>query len=97
MATVRKIVSKDQLEQLKKVLGPGVIDREARLFRLVRHTDPTGVSGTGTVAEGVEFSDGIVVMRWLSGTPTTTVYDSVDDLKRIHGHHGATTIEWMTK
>ena len=35
-----------------------------RTFRLIRDEDPTGISGTGSVAEGVEFDDGTVAMRW---------------------------------
>jgi len=36
-----------------------------RRFLLVRDCDPSGVSGTGIVAEGVQFSDGTAVMHWL--------------------------------
>jgi len=72
-----------------------VMNRTARLFLLVRRVDQNGVSGTGAVAEGVEFSDGTVAMRWLSGTPSTTIYDSIEDTIRIHGHQGATTVEWV--
>lgn len=32
-------------------------------FELVRDVDVTGISGTGVVAEGVEFSDGTVALR----------------------------------
>ena len=37
-----------------------------RIFSLVRHEDVSGVSGTGRVADGVEFNDGTVVLRWLT-------------------------------
>lgn len=73
-----------------------------RTFRLVRHQDVTGISGTGTVAEGVEFTDGTVVLRWLkAGTarpdhvrPTTVLHDDVESVIGLHSHNGATQIEW---
>lgn len=64
------------------------------LFVMRRLVDSTGVSGTGIVAEGCQFSDGRCVIRWVSDHRSTAVYDSVDDLIAIHGHHGATLIEW---
>lgn len=36
---------------------------ESRRFTLVRHDDVTGVSGTGVVADGVRFPDGVVALR----------------------------------
>ena len=36
-----------------------------RVFQMIRDTDVTGLSGTGVVAEVIEFSDGSVAMRWL--------------------------------
>lgn len=72
-----------------------------RRFHLQRGEDVTGVSGTGAVAEGVEFSDGTAVLRWrpvandnAAGT-STAVWSSTDDLIRIHGHDGATRIEYL--
>lgn len=70
----------------------------ARRFRLVRTTDVSGVSGTGTVAEGCVFTNGKAVLAWL---PTdryegaVNVYVSIADLEAVHGHDGATVIEWM--
>lgn len=61
-----------------------------RTFYLYRSTDDTGVSGTGMVAEGAEFSDGTCVLRWLTETSSTAVYASMADLVAIHGHSGAT-------
>ena len=64
-------------------------------FRLIRNEDVSGVSGTGAVAEGVLFATGKVALSWLSDLHSVTVYDSVDDLERIHGHEGRTRIEWI--
>mgnify|MGYP001588248013 FL=1 len=63
-------------------------------FQLRRLEDVSGVSGTGVVAEGVEFSNGRVVLCWLSSVSSITVFDSVGDLMRIHGHQGRTHLVW---
>ncbi|GAA0615222.1 hypothetical protein GCM10009534_57460 [Kribbella sandramycini] len=67
-----------------------------RCFQLVRHVDVSGVSGTGVVAEGVEWTDGSVALHWGGRYPTTTVWpDGIDALVSVHGHNGATTIRWL--
>lgn len=63
-----------------------------RVFNLVRNQDVSGVSGTGVVAQGVEFDDGTCAMRWLTGTASTAVYASLQDVETIHGHGGATQV-----
>ena len=63
-------------------------------FILVRSEDETGVSGTGTVAEGVQFTNGKVAMSWLTPTSSIAVYESVEDVEAIHGHDGTTRIEF---
>lgn len=65
-----------------------------RFFHLVRTKDASGVSGTGIVAEGCEFSNGKVAVAWVSGINSVIVYDSVADVEKIHGHGGATQIVW---
>lgn len=66
-----------------------------RRFALQRNEDVTGVSGTGTVAEGVEFSDGTVALRWCVGDHRSTViWPSIDAVSAIHGHDGRTLIQW---
>ncbi|GAB3831927.1 hypothetical protein [Kribbella italica] len=67
----------------------------SRRFRLMRHEDVSGVSGTGPVAEGVQFTDGAVALRWYGDYPTTTVWDGIDSVVAIHGHGGATEVEWL--
>jgi hypothetical protein len=67
-----------------------------RRFHLVRHVDISGVSGTGIVAEGVEWSDGTVTLRWTGDYPTTTVWqDGIPALLAVHGHQGSTAIHWL--
>lgn len=64
-----------------------------RTFYLARHEDVSGVSGTGIVAEGVEFSDGKCAIRWIVGDHrSVVVWDSVGDVQAIHGHDGKTRI-----
>lgn len=73
-------------------------------FVLQRDEDETGVSGTGVVAEGVEFSDGVVALRWIvpatspgAGNPTSVVFhdNGIESVEKIHGHGGKTRIVWI--
>jgi hypothetical protein len=67
-----------------------------RRFLLVRTEDVTGVSGTGAVAEGVRYSDGVCSMHWVvKPASSTTVYDSVEDVEAIHGHEGRTMVQFL--
>ena len=67
-----------------------------RTFQLYRREDETGISGTGIVAEGVEFSDGACAMRWCTvGAPVSTaIYDNAGHVEAIHGHGGKSVIIW---
>lgn len=65
-----------------------------RRFELHRDTDVSGISGTGTVAEGIEFSDGTCVIRWQGDRRSTVVWPCIADVEAIHGHGGATRIVW---
>ncbi|WP_201298215.1 hypothetical protein [Nocardia sp. CY41] len=63
-----------------------------RLFILRRDTDVTGYSGTGDVADIVEWPDGTVSMRWRGKVRTFQNADRLADIADIHGHDGATRI-----
>ena len=63
-----------------------------RRFHFERREDASGVSGCGKVAEGIVFSDGRVAIEWLSSCPSTNIYNSLEDVDRIHGHEGRTQI-----
>lgn len=65
-----------------------------RTFHLARSVDVSGVSGTGVVAEGVQFTGGQVVLHWLTDVPSTAIYDSIDAVRHIHGHAGMTRVVW---
>lgn len=66
-----------------------------RLFSLVRDVDETGVSGTGHVADGVQFPNGKCAVCWRTATTSTAIYDSIADVEKIHGHGGKTRIVWV--
>ncbi len=66
-----------------------------RRFVLFRLKDETGVSGTGIIAEGIQFSTGECVLGWISETPSINIYESIDEIKLIHGHQGKTEIRWI--
>jgi hypothetical protein len=61
-----------------------------KTFKLVRKEDVSGVSGTGIVAEGVEFHDGQVVISWFGSYHSLEVHPSVAQVIIIHGHNGKT-------
>lgn len=61
-----------------------------KTFKLFRKKDISGVSGTGWVAEGIEFSNGKVAITWLGDVSSVTVYNTIDEARQIHGHGGNT-------
>jgi hypothetical protein len=63
-----------------------------KLFELQRKEDETGVSGTGTVAQGVIFDNGKVCLTWLTKYSSVAVYDSIEEVIQIHGHDGKTLV-----
>lgn len=69
--------------------------KTVRRFKLVRCVDPAGVSGVGHVADGVEWPDGTVALRWRTSIAATGVYASVADVHAIHGHDGGTKVVWV--
>ncbi|TCM39665.1 hypothetical protein EV648_114187 [Kribbella sp. VKM Ac-2568] len=67
-----------------------------RPFLLVRHADVSGVSGTGVVAEGTEWTDGSVSLRWRSEHASTTFYEAgVRAVLAVHGHAGASEVIYL--
>ena len=59
-----------------------------KAFYLDREEDVSGVSGTGRVAEGIEFSNGKVVVHWPSDSPSTNHYENMKQMLKVHGHGG---------
>lgn len=65
-----------------------------RRFMMLRRSDATGISGVGHVADGVEFDDGSVAIRWRTAVRSSGTYASIADAKAIHGHGGETVFEF---
>lgn len=66
-------------------------------FRLYRPTPPELANAPDEVQlEGVEFSDGTVVVRWLTEYRSHSVWASFEDFERIHGHpEYGTVVIWL--
>ncbi len=68
----------------------------ARVFVLVRDRDPSGVSGTGVVAEGAQWSDGSASLRWPGRFPSVVFWSGgVDHIRAVHGHGDATSVRFV--
>lgn len=66
-----------------------------RLFQLIRDEDSSGVSGTGVVAEGVEFTNRECVIHWLAKRSSMGIYVTIDDVVAVHGHDGKTRVVFV--
>jgi len=68
-----------------------------RLGVFLREEDESGVSGTGIVADIIEYPDGWCVAHWRSNMPSTNVYPNVKALSAVHGHGGKTKVVWIAE
>lgn len=68
---------------------------QLKRFLLHRTEDESGVSGTGIVAEGVQFACGWCALSWLTSYQSCGVYPSIEELEGIHGHDGRTRVVWL--
>lgn len=66
-----------------------------RRFQLHRKVDESGVSGTGIIAEGVQFSNNECVLLWLTKRSSIGIYTHLADIETIHGHEGRTRVVWI--
>lgn len=67
-----------------------------RCFQLHRDDDVSGVSGEGIVADGCEFPDGVVALRWRGDIASTVVHErGMYGVERIHLHGGKTRVVWV--
>ena len=66
-----------------------------RRFQLIRDEDVHGVSGTGLVAEGVEFTPGWCAVVWLGTYTTITFFENIKEVEAVHGHDGRTKVRWV--
>jgi hypothetical protein len=70
-------------------------DQPARRFQMQRDEDVTGVSGTGVVADGVQFPSGSVVIQWRGKHSSIVMWPDLSHVEVIHGHDGRTRIVWL--
>jgi hypothetical protein len=76
---------------------------EPRLFHLVRPSGASPVAGASagaaglvTVAEGVEWSDGTVTLRWRGRWPATSAWEGgIAAVLAVHGRNGTTKLRWL--
>lgn len=66
-----------------------------RLFELHRVEDESGVSGTGVVAQGVEFDNHWCALTWLTTHTSVAFYPSIAEVEAIHGHSGKTILRFL--
>ena len=67
----------------------------AKVFVLQRSEDVSGTSGTGIVAEGVEFSDGTCVLHWISQLHSIEICGNMHVVEAIHSHEGKTKVVYL--
>jgi hypothetical protein len=68
-----------------------------RRFRVWPRENLTGRARIGAFAEGVMFTDGTVVVRWLGNVPTSVVYPDrgMDAIDSGNGFGGPGEVEWL--
>jgi len=74
-----------------------------KIYHLVRDEDVSGVSGTGIIAEIVEFENDFCVINWTGEAEprqnfnSLAIYPDLKTIERIHGHGGKTRIFEVAK
>lgn len=66
-----------------------------KLFVIKRIEDNTGLSGTGIVADGVEFDDGQVVLKWRGEISTIVIHKNLENVKKLSCSHSKSEIVFM--
>jgi hypothetical protein len=61
-------------------------------FYLLRTEDVNGNSGTGVVAVGAIMPSNRCILEWTTNELTETIFESLEQIERLHGHNGRTTI-----
>jgi len=70
------------------------VKTQMRRFHLIRTEDESGISGTGLIVEGIEFTNGKCSISWLTPYTSVSIFDSIKVLEEVHGHQGKTRIEY---
>jgi hypothetical protein len=67
-----------------------------RRFYLARNEDPSGISGTGIVAEGIEWRGGTADLHWVTEHETFVHWPGgVAAILAVHGHGGSTIVRFL--
>ena len=73
---------------------PLITKTKPRLFWLVRDEDVSGISGKGLIAEGIEWTNGMVTVSWLGTYHSIETVMNTHTIEALHGHSGKTRIIW---
>lgn len=66
-------------------------------FQLHRDFDPSGVSGTGVVADGVIRPDGVAVIFWRGDHPSLVFWPrGMVSIEHVNCHGGDTRVVWLS-
>jgi hypothetical protein len=94
--TAQRLIDELTLELGGRIVVHKHQDLKPRRFVLRRYEDVTGVSGEGRVADGVLWPDRTASIRWREEHPSIVFWDRGRvSVEFIHGHGGATEIEWL--
>jgi len=106
MADDRQVVQEtiSRMNKHKKETGnwfPG--EKSMRRFKVYRKSPPEGYRESGTANapdevqfEGVVFSDGTVCVRWLTELRSHSIWSSLGELEKVHGHPEYGSVwEWL--
>lgn len=67
-----------------------------RRFVLARHHDPSGISGVGIVAEGIEWRGGTADLHWVTEHETFVHWPGgIAAILAVHGHQGSTVCRFL--
>jgi hypothetical protein len=68
----------------------------ARPFVLVRHYDPTGISGVGIIGEGVAWTGGSADLHWMTEHESFVHWPGgLPEILAVHGHNGSTVARFL--
>ena len=51
---------------------------DIQIFKMIRNSDDSGISGTGCIAKGIVWEDGSVHINWTGVTPCHTRWDTFE-------------------
>ncbi len=75
--------------------GSAAAEAQVRTFVLRRLEDVSGVSGTGAVAEGIEFHDGQCVISWFGRLHSVAIYPDIEGIIAVPWPKGITVIDLL--